>query len=262
MDDSRSGSGALNGSNSSTGEGTTSVQVRVEDRGVYSDLTGFQRDLLRIVFLLEKHKQATPIGAAIIEMIENEREDTVLEGVVYDRLSALQEQGLIEKRVSPTDQRSKCYAVTEDGGKVLKHYYEVITEQLSGISDEENTPNSTTDKTIPATQLQLENHDPHTDFTGFQRDLLRTVYLLEKHKLSTPNGKTIIKTIEELLKTQRGEAVVYDSLSELESKGVLEKRVSPTDQRKKCYVLTNNGKRMLKRHHGIITDHLTPIFES
>jgi len=78
-----------------------------------NDLTGFQRDLLRVAAGLDK-----PKGLEIKEKLESYYNSEINHGRLYPNLDTLVEKGLLEK--GQHDERSNAYKVTRRGNRELK----------------------------------------------------------------------------------------------------------------------------------------------
>ncbi|MFC4246499.1 PadR family transcriptional regulator [Natribaculum luteum] len=82
----------------------------------WSDLTGFQRDVLEETARLERDGE-DPYGLAIKEMLE-EQHGEVLHGQLYQNLNTLVDDGLLER--DELDGRTNSYTLTSDAKAMLE----------------------------------------------------------------------------------------------------------------------------------------------
>ncbi len=90
-----------------------SADTTDEANGNYSDLTGFQRDLLTIIAGLEK-----PSGQNVLEEINQYMGADVTHGRLYPNLDTLVNKGFVEK--GQLDRRTNYYDITEAGVEELE----------------------------------------------------------------------------------------------------------------------------------------------
>lgn len=93
------------------------------------DLSGFQRDLLYVVFGLDE-----PHGLAIKDHLEDYYEDEVHHGRLYPNLDALVENGLVEK--GRKDDRTNTYMLTQRGRRELsarREWEDQYLEEMDAI---------------------------------------------------------------------------------------------------------------------------------
>lgn len=86
------------------------------DMTQWYDLTGFRRDILRVIRSIEKTDLET-YGLAIKRELEDRYGKKVNHGRLYPNLNVLVDRGLIEK--SELDKRTNEYALTETGHALL-----------------------------------------------------------------------------------------------------------------------------------------------
>jgi DNA-binding PadR family transcriptional regulator len=125
-------------SGSSTEEQTAGPTVAHPEEH-YRDQSSLSRDLLRCIHRLQEDPNKPPYGVNIIELVEQdyygEKElEDVDRSAIYDRLTDLNESGLITKHNTTEDGRKKAYVLTQNGEKILQQLYEAYVEQLNGIS--------------------------------------------------------------------------------------------------------------------------------
>ncbi|QCW04554.1 PadR family transcriptional regulator [Natrinema pallidum] len=90
----------------------------------WGNLTGFQRDALESIALLERADE-TCYGLAIKHRLEPQYGD-VNHGRLYPNLDTLVERGLVEK--STLDKRTNQYALTDDGRGLLRQRLERLAD--------------------------------------------------------------------------------------------------------------------------------------
>lgn len=93
-----------------------------------ADLTGFQRDLLRIAQKLQKQNEQRS-GVEILERMEAEYGEEITNPRVYTNLNELDALGLINK-VEDGDTRGNEYFVTPKGRQVLREEFDSIADVL------------------------------------------------------------------------------------------------------------------------------------
>lgn len=76
------------------------------------DLSGFQRDLLYVIYRLDQ-----PSGQEVKDELEIYYEETVNHGRLYSNLDTLVEKGYIEK--GELNRRTNFYEVTQEGTTAL-----------------------------------------------------------------------------------------------------------------------------------------------
>jgi len=87
------------------------------DGGVaWTDLTGFQRDLLKSIRRCIQ-RDAIPTGQAIKEEMERQYRTSITNGRLYQNLNYLVEHDLLDKGF--VDGRTNTYRLTEDAGEML-----------------------------------------------------------------------------------------------------------------------------------------------
>jgi len=77
------------------------------------DMTGFQRDLLYVIYGLEE-----PHGLAVKDELEDYYEQEIHHGRLYPNLDSLVDKGLVEK--SEKDRRTNEYILTERGRREIE----------------------------------------------------------------------------------------------------------------------------------------------
>lgn len=89
----------------------------VTDGGVaWTDLTGFQRDLLKSIRRCTQ-RDAVPTGQAIKEEMERQYRKSITNGRLYQNLNYLVEHGLLAKGF--VDGRTNIYDLTDDAAEML-----------------------------------------------------------------------------------------------------------------------------------------------
>lgn len=85
---------------------------------------------------------------------------------------------------------------------------------------------------------------PLHDLTGFQRDILRVLEILDE-----PKGLAVMRKLQELYDGKEiNHGRVYPNLDQLAEKGLVEK--GEKDNRTNSYVLTPRGRRELDSHRA------------
>jgi PadR family transcriptional regulator PadR len=88
--------------------------------------------------------------------------------------------------------------------------------------------------------LDYSQFDPPKDLTGFQRDLLKVLYVEEE-----PIGLEVKKALDELYREDINHGRLYPNLDELNNKGLLDKR--KVDERTNSYTITKRGVYVLEQ---------------
>lgn len=96
-------------------------------KGPLSDLTAFQRDLLRTIAVLEDETDKVH-GLAIKEAMEESRDGEVFHGRLYPNIDEVVELGLVEK--SEWDRRTNTHGLTRRGRRELKAHVRWMQEPL------------------------------------------------------------------------------------------------------------------------------------
>lgn len=106
------------GSPSSSQEPCTSLEPRCcADGGVtWSDLTGFQRDLLMAIRRCTE-EELVPTGRTINDRLESRYDEEINNGRLYQNLGDLVERGLLEKGF--VDGRTNTYSLSEPAADML-----------------------------------------------------------------------------------------------------------------------------------------------
>ncbi len=86
---------------------------RSETSTEFSDLTGFQRDLLYVIAGADK-----PSGQSVKDEAETYYESEINHGRLYPNLDTLVEKGLVEK--GELDRRTNYYELTQKGAKAIQ----------------------------------------------------------------------------------------------------------------------------------------------
>lgn len=92
------------------------------------NLTAFQRDVLRIVSLLD----GEPKGLAVKARLEQEYDEEINHGRLYPNLDELQEMGLLLK--GQKDERTNAYALTDAGESKLRQLSEKYDSALAATA--------------------------------------------------------------------------------------------------------------------------------
>lgn len=86
-----------------------------------TDLSAFQRDMLRAVVLAEDHDDAEgPYGLGIKSWLGELYGEDINHSRLYPNLDALEEKGLIEREA--VDKRTDVFYLTDDGRDVLRWF--------------------------------------------------------------------------------------------------------------------------------------------
>ena len=93
-----------------------------------TDLTAFQRDLLRVVAALDG-----AMGLDVRTEIQNRYSSSVYHSRVYQNMDSLVSMGLVSK--DDLDGRTKAYRVTDRGRAMLTQTRDWTTSALEGAED-------------------------------------------------------------------------------------------------------------------------------
>ncbi|MBP1987216.1 PadR family transcriptional regulator [Halolamina salifodinae] len=85
------------------------------------DLTGFKRDILRVVATMESER-ARMAGVEIKSRLEDRYDESINHGLLYPNLDDLAGAGLIEK--GEIDKRTNSYELSEPGREMLREQRE------------------------------------------------------------------------------------------------------------------------------------------
>lgn len=97
--------------------------------GPRDETTGFQRDLLCVLFGLED-----PKGMEVQSELEKYYGSEVLHARVYQNLDSLVERGLVEK--GERDPRTNYYRITDDGQETIWDIIEWKRQYTDGVEAE------------------------------------------------------------------------------------------------------------------------------
>jgi len=100
----------------------------------WTDLTGFQRDLL-----LELYGIDGPKGLELKTAVEHTLGEEVNHPRLYNNLDQLVEKELVEKDEQIYDRRSNCYQITPSGIELIESRAQIFASTTSrgpGVSDE------------------------------------------------------------------------------------------------------------------------------
>ena len=101
------------------------------------DRTGFQRDLLHAIAVLDAQNEL-PYGLAILEWLGERYSDPVNHSRLYQNLNTLENAGLIETEA--VDARTNAYRLTEEGGDLFEYHVERMAAISRGTSQPEPRP--------------------------------------------------------------------------------------------------------------------------
>lgn len=101
----------------------------------WTDLTGFQRDLLKSIRLLDE-EETVPTGIDVKSEIESMYGEDINHGRLYQNLNQLVEEDCIEKQV--VDGRTYSYHLTDDAEQLLERTAQQFVETCDVPHPSEN----------------------------------------------------------------------------------------------------------------------------
>lgn len=121
---------------------------------------------------------------------------------------------------------------------------------------------STEGQTGGATVEHGKEH--YRDQSSLSRDLLRCIRRLQKDPNQSPYGVNIIDLIEQDYYGEQGmddvdRSAIYDRLTDLYESGLITKHNTTEDGRKKAYVLTETGEKILTQLVETYVEQLTGL---
>lgn len=114
-----------------------STTLTADDGAAWTELTGFQRDLLVAIY-----ERDEPHGLALKSALQDRYDSKVNHGRLYPNLDDLVESGLVEK--GTIDQRTNSYEITLTGKSLVEnqaHRLDSITSERAATgwgTEEEN----------------------------------------------------------------------------------------------------------------------------